>query len=427
MEKLTLGPAANPPMVRSRSVQAVRRRCVLQSAIPDSAVLTPVPRPAQAGQVGRAIEVFTNHFRVKIGDVFVNQYDVDIFMVGRDNKLRAARKDERWETVQRIAKREPNFPVIWYDEGKTIYTRELLTDFTKPMQITFTMNNEEKTFQLHVLNLVRQEKIRDIYDFIEKKIAVRPRECIHVVETLFKQRARNDLVAIRNQFYDRRQKLDDLGKRRGIRSFSPDPICLGDGRGMASGFYQALFLTQGGPTLNINLAFTCFYMPLNFVEFATKYLRKDITKGLTDGEAQAFRRIVNNMLGMLLFSSLYNRTFLFLVETNHTGRDIRYRIRGFGLPANQIMFIRGDRDETGDASLGEKISVADFFAEKYRKLQYPHLPCIDGMSGTQKRANWLPMELVRVSGGRYPRDLIKRCSDHCFAAGGLGTFVETIG
>lgn len=94
---------------------------------------------------------------------------------------------------------------------------------------------------------------------------------------------------------------------------------------------------------------------------------------------------------------LYDRISLFLVETNHTGRDIRYRIRGFGLPANQITFIRGDRDDTGDASLGEKVSVADFFAEKYRKLQYPHLPCIDGMSGSQKRANWLPMELVRVS------------------------------
>jgi hypothetical protein len=86
----------------------------------------------------------------------------------------------------------------------------------------------------------------------------------------------------------------------------------------------------------------------------------------------------------------------FLVETLHTGRDIRYRIRGFGLPANQIMFVRGGNDEDGDASLGEKISVADFFAEKYQKLKYPSLPCIDGMSGTQKRANWLPMEVVKV-------------------------------
>ncbi len=60
------------------------------------------------------------------------------------------------------------------------------------------------------------------------------------------------------------------------------------------------------------------------------------------------------------------------------------------------MFVRGANDDAGDASLGEKISVADFFAEKYHKLKYPNLPCIDGMSGTQKRANWLPMEAVKV-------------------------------
>jgi len=60
------------------------------------------------------------------------------------------------------------------------------------------------------------------------------------------------------------------------------------------------------------------------------------------------------------------------------------------------MFVRGASDDAGDASLGEKISVADFFAEKYQKLKYPYLPCIDGMSGSQKRANWLPMEVVKV-------------------------------
>lgn len=281
MENLSLDPSTAPkPVVRSHSARATNRRTHLQSAVPDSAVLMPVRRPDQGGNAGKAINVYTNHFRVNVSNDTVNQYDVEIFMIGRDQKPRLARKDERWEVVQRIAKREKNFPVIWYDEGKTIYTKELLTDFTKPLQITFQINNEEKTFQFHVLNLVRQEKIRDIFDFIEKKTSVRPRDSIRIIETLFKQRARNELIAIRNQFYDRRQKLDDLG----------------DGRGMASGFYQALFLTQSGPTLNINLAFTCFYMPLNFVEFATKYLRKDITKGLSEAELQGFKRIVRNML-----------------------------------------------------------------------------------------------------------------------------------
>ncbi|CAF1174819.1 unnamed protein product [Rotaria sordida] len=364
MEKLSLDSSTSQSNVRSQSARPLNRRSYLHSAVPESAVLTPVYRPDQGGKAGKIVDVYTNHFRVKINDDIVNQYDIEIYMIGRDKKPRLARKDERWETVQRIAKREKNFPIIWYDEGKTIYTKELLTDFTKPLQITFNINNEDKTFQLHIINLVRQEQIRNIYDFIEKKTSIRPRESIRIIETLFKQGARNDLIAIKNQFYDRKQKLDDLG----------------DGRGMASGFYQALFLTQCGPTLNMNLAFTCFYMPLNFIEFATKYLRKDITKGLNEGELQGFKRIVRNLL----------------IETLHTGRDIRYRIRGFGLPANQIMFVRGANDDAGDASLGEKISVADFFAEKYQKLKYPHLPCIDGMSGSQKRANWLPMEMAKL-------------------------------
>jgi uncharacterized protein YfkK (UPF0435 family) len=212
MENLSLDSPIVQPTVRSHSARPSNRRSYLHSAVPESAVLTPVRRPDQGGKVGKIVDVYTNHFRVKIDDDIINQYDVEIFMIGRDQKPRLARKDERWETVQRIAKREKNFPVIWYDEGKTIYTKELLTDFTKPLQITFKLNNEDKTFQFQILNLVRQEKIRDIYDFIEKKTSIRPRDSIRIIETLFKQRARNDLIAIRNQFYDRKQKLDDLGK-----------------------------------------------------------------------------------------------------------------------------------------------------------------------------------------------------------------------
>ena len=208
------GLTAVAPPARSSSANPPKRRSYLQSAVPDSAILTPVRRPDEGGKLGKAINVYTNHFPVKIDDCFVNQYDIEIYMIGRDQKPRLARKDERWETVQRIAKAQKNFPVIWYDEGKTIYTKELLTDVPTPLQITFKSSNEEKTFQLHILNLVRQEKMRDIYDFIEKKTSIRPRECIRIVETLFKQRSRNDLVAIRNQFYDRRQTLDDLGKSR---------------------------------------------------------------------------------------------------------------------------------------------------------------------------------------------------------------------
>jgi hypothetical protein len=63
------------------------------------------------------------------------------------------------------------------------------------------------------------------------------------------------------------------------------------------------------------------------------------------------------------------------------------------------MFTSGETDEDAVTALPPvKTSVADYFAKKYnKKLVYPHLPCIDGTRGTQKKANWLPMEMVTVS------------------------------
>ena len=77
----------------------------------------------------------------------------------------------------------------------------------------------------------------------------------------------------------------------------------------------------------------------------------------------------------------------------HTGRRIFYRFCSFGRPANQLMFPRGGDVE---ATAVEKISVADYFATKYRKLMYPYLPCINGIKGNQNKPNWLPMEMVTV-------------------------------
>lgn len=94
-----------------------------------------------------------------------------------------------------------------------MYTRELLPDMTKPLRINLRIDDEEKTFEFKVLNLVRQEKISDIFDFIQGKTGIRPRDPIRIVETLFKQSVHNDLVCIRNKFFSRRQKPVDLGKR----------------------------------------------------------------------------------------------------------------------------------------------------------------------------------------------------------------------
>ncbi|CAF1114885.1 unnamed protein product [Adineta ricciae] len=357
---------------RSKTTGPSNRR-ILHSVVPDSAVLTPIHRPDQGGKAGQPVQIYTNHFRVSIDDAIVNQYNIEISMVRRDGKLTAARKNERWETLQQLAKREKSFPIVWYDEGSNLYTRELLTDFTKPLRVKLNIDDEEKVFEFKVLNLVRQEKIRDIFDFIAGRTSIRPRDPIRIIETLFKQSVHNDLVCIRNKFYSRRQKLVDLN----------------DGRGMASGFHQALCLTRGGPTLNVNLTFACFYLPLNFVDFSCKYLRKDITRGISPGEIEGIRQLFKNLP----------------IETIHAGRPLRYRVRGFGRPPNQLTFDRRS-DNKSAAAAGSSdddntvakvtTTVADYFAQKYKPLRYPHLPCVDARKGSEPNAHWLPMEVVKI-------------------------------
>ncbi|CAF3849468.1 unnamed protein product [Rotaria magnacalcarata] len=299
---------------RSESVLPMKRRRFLCSAVPDTAELCPIRRPDDGGSSGTAISVYTNHFRVDINeDATINQYDVDIVIVDSNGKSRPARKDDRWETMQRIAKEKKNFPLVWYDDGKTLYTRELLPDLGKPIEIKMKKGDEVKTFQLNIKNLVRQDKIKNIFDFIQKKITIRPRETIRIIETLFKQRARNDLVCVRNQFYNRSQILDDLQ----------------DGRGMAKGFYQALFLTRCGPTLNL-VEWQRSLKPLDATQRA-RVSSKSIIKPL-----ERYNQIMNIMQGRDFETDIHLKDLNIRVHKNEmlqlkarilTPPDIRYRHR----------------------------------------------------------------------------------------------------
>ncbi|CAF3640971.1 unnamed protein product [Rotaria sp. Silwood1] len=267
---------------RSQTEHPTKRRYGVYSVVPDSAVLMPIRRPDAHGTAGKAIEVYTNHFPVSIDTAIINQYDIEVVMIRDGRRPCPAKKNERWEVLQVLSKKEKDFPIVWYDEGKNLYTRELLTDFTQPRRVKLTINNEEKIFEFKVLNLVRQEKIGNIFDFINGKTTIRPRDPIRIIETLFKQRVHDQYICIRNKYYDRRQQLLDLG----------------DGRGLASGFHQALCLTRGGPTINVNLAFTCFYQPINFVDFACRYLRQDIRQGVNEAELDGMKKLFKNIPSM---------------------------------------------------------------------------------------------------------------------------------
>ncbi|UJR37628.1 hypothetical protein I4U23_030325 [Adineta vaga] len=351
---------------RARSTRPFRE--TIRSAVPDSSVITMAKRPDSGGRAGQKLEMYTNHFRCNIPRTLkCHQYDIELEAANRDGTWRPAKKDDRFFVLKKIIDRE-NFPFVWYDEGKSLYSIELLVGFKNQYEIMIKdkKSDREQKYRLLLINLVKSYDIQVLWDFIENKVAIRPRDPIRILETLLKQTTRATMVCVKNQFYDRHQNLDNLG----------------DGRGLANGSYQAMFLTQIGATLNINSTFTCFYQPFNLVDFLCEYLQHDIVRdGIDEREQQ------------LLIKKVLKPIWL---ETHHTESVRKYRIRGFGASARQHTFPRMTDGTNND--IPERQSVYDYFLEKYNiKLKYPNLPTVELYTPPNKtQFHYLPMECCTI-------------------------------
>ncbi|CAF4641342.1 unnamed protein product, partial [Rotaria sp. Silwood2] len=220
-------PSENGIDTKKRSYSVARP--TIRSAVPNSQLTTIIKRPSQSGRAGQQIELYTNHFRINFSkqsnEIILYQFDVDVELLIRDGSWRSCKKDEQYEC-----------------------------------ELVHQRTERTNKFRFLIINLVKTYELKNIFDFIQKKISLRPHDPVRILETLFKQTQRSDMITIKNQSYPKHQRLDDLG----------------DGRGLASGFYQAIVLGEHGPTLNINNTFCCFYQNYNLVEFLSCYLSHDI-------------------------------------------------------------------------------------------------------------------------------------------------------
>ena len=75
----------------------------------------------------------------------------------------------------------------------------------------------------------------------------------------------------------------------------PEPdVKIPDGFELRLGFFQALYLTQQGLTLNLQTTLTKFYPYMDILDFLTVNLRKDVRKnGMTQGDYEKARQVLN--------------------------------------------------------------------------------------------------------------------------------------
>ncbi len=168
---------------------------------------------------GQRAELYTNHFEIKFSkqsnEVILYQFDVDVELLMRDGSWRSCKKDERFQVLKTIIEQE-HFPLVWYDEGKNLYSIENLTlNYKKEYQCEINHKKTGRTnkFRFLLINLVKTYELKSIFDFVQKRISVRPHDPIRILETLLKQTQRSDMITIKNQSYPKHQRLDDLGRR----------------------------------------------------------------------------------------------------------------------------------------------------------------------------------------------------------------------
>ncbi|CAF3955657.1 unnamed protein product [Rotaria sordida] len=351
----------NDTKKRSRSFA----RPTIRSAVPNSQLITIIKRASQSEHAGQKVELHTNHFRINFSkqtnELILYQFDFKLFI--RDGLWRSCRKDERLQVLKKILEQE-HFPLVWYDEGKNLYSIEnLILNYEQAYQCEIKHEPTGRTnkFLFLIINLVKTYKLKNIFDFIQKEISQQPHDLIRILETLFKQTQISDMIKIKNQSYPKHQPLKDIG-------------C---GRGMALGFYQGIVLGERGPTININNIFCCFYQNYNLVEFISCYLNHDIREC---GIPSKYQLIVGKILETL---------WLLLPRADEIGP---YRFQSFHHSANGHTFNNNKNEQIVSCSHDKKNIYI---------IHYPNLPLIKLYHPDYTNQTCIvPMEFITVDQGQ---------------------------
>jgi hypothetical protein len=86
---------------------------------------------------------------------------MELEALNQDGTWRVAKKDDRFAILSKILVRE-GFPLVWYDEGKCLYSIALLVDFKDQYEIVVKekTSDREQKYRLSLIKLVKSYDIQ---------------------------------------------------------------------------------------------------------------------------------------------------------------------------------------------------------------------------------------------------------------------------
>ncbi|XP_077508038.1 protein argonaute-4-like [Amblyomma americanum] len=306
-------------------------------------------RPAQAGKLGRPIQLTANYFNIEIpaGNVFY--YDVEICSetrkeakVPENRKYRCISTKINRLVIELLVKKyrvDLNGCMPAFDGRKNLYTRREPKFRTRTFTVDFEENQRIQKFivKIQYAGTVNLDALHAVFD-----------KCVSQVPQAV------DIVLRHGPSI----KLTPVG-RPFFKPPSPnDYNTLGGGREVWFGYYTSVRPAQWKPMLDVDMSAPAFYEPLlHFRELR---------------DSQNVR--LNKELKVLR------------VKVTHLPCPRKYKVvRVTKEPAKKLFFNMED---------GSRCSVADYFYKRYHRLSYPNLPCIQ--TGSATHPVYLPLEVCVI-------------------------------
>eukprot|EP00735_Rhodelphis_limneticus_P009028 TRINITY_DN2485_c0_g1::TRINITY_DN2485_c0_g1_i1::g.8917::m.8917 TRINITY_DN2485_c0_g1::TRINITY_DN2485_c0_g1_i1::g.8917 ORF type:complete len:804 (+),score=230.50,sp/Q9SJK3/AGO5_ARATH/34.52/4e-115,Piwi/PF02171.12/3.4e-53,PAZ/PF02170.17/1.9e-20,DUF1785/PF08699.5/3.1e-08 TRINITY_DN2485_c0_g1_i1:50-2413(+) len=353
-------------------------------------------RPDQGGRLGRPIQLLLNYFQFKHNpDQVSNLYDVEIFKKfttkeGQETTLpvdrarglkRAVLKFAQEQHAQVFKNKLPAF-----DGNKLMYyPGHLFEPAKKTVTLPVTLPPKEgkegkggkdraprgpSVFELKI-TLARTLDRRQLQQYFDKKLPEVPQDVVQSFEVVLRESlaTNSNFKLVKRAFY-----LDPRanGQQPG------EDIQLGECAELWRGYIQHVKATVNGLALNFDVTGGCFYMPLVLTHFVGQFFQL--------GGPQDLQRMTFNQSQR---SNLDGRLRGLTVTLLHLGMKKKI----FGVtrePASRCMFPNKKKG-------GQEESVATYFAETYRPLQYPNLPCIQVHPD---KPILLPLEVCQLTPGQ---------------------------
>ncbi|CAD5220513.1 unnamed protein product [Bursaphelenchus xylophilus] len=371
-----------------------------------------VCRPA-VGQRGRVIPLRANFFEIRIADngLPIHQYHAEIHHPG----MRTLDRDESRMIFWKIV--EDNPPIfrqhfaVAYDGGHQMYTTERLPfgdSITLETHVCLARDSSRGTRCGITLRYTGSILLEDMSK-TQRSLNDGTVAPLQVLDIVIRQALTCPLYNKSKLFYSWKNSCYRLPGN------GHPALNLEGGKEMWTGFFTSATLGSAfRPLLNVDVAHTAFYKPrMSCIEFLCEILnershgydtrpqrgrRQEGISGLSADRLHADSCLSTNELRFFAESMRGLR-----VRASYQKGSVRvYRVNGVKGPANVMSF--PTRDDAGNEVM---VTVADYFAARYHRLEFPSLPCLH--VGPPARNILLPLEVcILDSPQKFTRKLTDR-------------------